>query len=124
MAESFSVRRQRGFTTIALFCFFALYLPIAVLVIFAFNDGASLSDWKGFSLRWFQKAAENQLVIDTSIRSLQIAGIAAVIATAAATLPKADAEKVGSDVTASLGADAGAAFAGAYAGTTAPYNPQ
>ena len=30
----FDVRRQRGFTTIALFSFFALYVPIAVLVVF------------------------------------------------------------------------------------------
>lgn len=86
MARSFSVRRQTGFTTIALFCFFALYLPIAVLVVFAFNAGNSLSDWQGLSLRWFQKAAENQIVIDTSIRSLQIAVIAAIVSTAAATL--------------------------------------
>lgn len=86
MAKSFSVRRQTGFTFIALFSFFALYLPIAVLVVFAFNDGNSLSDWQGVSLRWFQKAAENQLVIDTSIRSLQIAIVAAILSTAAATL--------------------------------------
>ncbi len=84
--QSFSVRHQSGFTFIALFCFFALYLPIAVLVVFAFNAGNSLSDWQGLSLRWFAKAAENQLVIDTSIRSLQIAVTAAIISTAAATL--------------------------------------
>ncbi len=52
------------------------------------------------------------------------AQLAAAIATAAATLPKADAAKVGDAVTTSLGADAGAAFTAAYAGTTAPYNPQ
>nr|WP_316653571.1 ABC transporter permease [uncultured Gellertiella sp.] len=86
MAESFSIRRQRGFATIALFSFFALYLPIAVLVIFAFNAGSSLSDWQGLSLRWFAKAADNQLVIDTSLRSLEIAVVAAIISTAAATL--------------------------------------
>lgn len=86
MARSFSVRRQTGFTTIALFSFFALYLPIAVLVVFAFNAGNSLSDWQGLSLRWFAKAAENQIVIDTSIRSLQIAIFAAIVSTAAATL--------------------------------------
>ena len=50
--------------------------------------------------------------------------LAAALATAAATLPKVDATAVGADVTKMLGADAGAAFAAAYAGTTAPYDPQ
>ena len=85
-ARSFDVRRQTGFTTIAMITFFALYLPIVVLVIFAFNAGENLSDWEGVSLRWFVKAAGNVEVIDASIRSLQIAVSAAIVATAAATL--------------------------------------
>ncbi|MBL0372184.1 ABC transporter permease [Rhizobium sp. KVB221] len=83
---SFSVRRQRGFTTIAMISFFALYLPIAVLVVYAFNAGESLSTLQGFSFRWFGKAAQNSEVIDASINSLKIAVTAAVIATFAATL--------------------------------------
>lgn len=86
MARQFSVRRQTGFTAIAMVCFFALYLPIGVLVIYAFNAGTSLSVWEGFSLRWFVKAFENQQVIEASIRSLQIAVVAALVATAAATM--------------------------------------
>ncbi len=86
MARQFSVRRQTGFTTIAMVCFFALYLPIGVLVVYAFNAGQSLSVWEGFSLRWFVKAFENQQVIEASIRSLQIAVVAALVATAAATM--------------------------------------
>jgi spermidine/putrescine transport system permease protein len=86
MARHFSVRRQTGFTAIAMICFFALYLPMAVLVVFAFNAGESLSHWEGVSLRWFAKAFENQQVIDAALRSLQIASIAAIIATIAATM--------------------------------------
>jgi spermidine/putrescine transport system permease protein len=86
MARSFDVRRQRGFTTIAMITFFALYLPIAVLVVFAFNAGENLSHWEGLSFRWFVKAAGNVEVIDASLRSLQIAVVAAIIATACATL--------------------------------------
>ena len=86
MASSFNIRRQRGFTTIAMISFFALYLPIAVLVVYAFNSGDSLSSMQGFSFRWFAKAAQNSEVIDASLRSLQIALVAAVIATIAATL--------------------------------------
>jgi spermidine/putrescine transport system permease protein len=86
MARHFDIRRQTGFTTIAMISFFILYLPIAVLVVFAFNAGENLSHWQGLSFRWFVKAAGNGEVIDASIRSLQIAAIAAVIATITATL--------------------------------------
>jgi spermidine/putrescine transport system permease protein len=87
MAERpFSVRRQRGFTTVAMLCFAALYAPILMLVIFAFNAGTSLSDWQGLSLRWFASAWNNDQVIDAALRSLQIASAAAVISTIAATM--------------------------------------
>lgn len=87
MAERpFSVRRQRGFTTVAMLCFAALYAPILMLVIFAFNAGTSLSDWQGLSLRWFASAWNNAQVIDAALRSLQIAAAAAVISTIAATM--------------------------------------
>ncbi len=86
MVRAFSVRRQAGFTTIALMCFFALYLPIGVLVIFAFNAGENLGSWDGLSLRWFAKAFQNQQVIDASLTSLKIASVAAIIATITATL--------------------------------------
>jgi spermidine/putrescine transport system permease protein len=87
MAERpFSVRSQRGFTTVAMLCFAALYAPILMLVIFAFNAGTSLSDWQGLSVRWFASAWNNDQVIDAALRSLQIASAAAVISTIAATM--------------------------------------
>ncbi|MDZ4309786.1 MAG: ABC transporter permease [Cypionkella sp.] len=86
MAKPFSVRHQRGFTSTALFCFFLLYLPIATLVVYAFNAGTTVGTWEGFSLRWFAAAAANERIIDATLRSLTIAPIAAVIATAAATM--------------------------------------
>jgi spermidine/putrescine transport system permease protein len=86
MARQFDIRRQAGFTTIAMISFFILYLPIAVLVVFAFNAGENLSHWHGLSLRWFYQAAGNSQVIDASLRSFQIALVAATIATVTATL--------------------------------------
>ena len=86
MASTFSIKRQPGFATIAMFCFFLLYLPIATLVVFAFNANSSVAIWGGFSLRWFQAAWNNQLVVEASIRSLQIAAVAAIVATIVATM--------------------------------------
>ena len=82
----FDVRGQPGFVSVAMFCFFALYLPIATLVVYAFNDNDSVAIWKGFSMRWFHAAWNNDQVIEASIRSFQIASTAAVLATIAATM--------------------------------------
>lgn len=82
----FDVRTQTGFTTMAVLTFGLLYLPIMTLVVYAFNDNDSIAIWKGFSLRWFRSAWNNQLVVEASIRSFQIAASAAVLATVAATM--------------------------------------
>ena len=29
-------------------------LPVAVAILFAFNNGRSLTTWQGFSLKWFK----------------------------------------------------------------------
>jgi len=86
MRKRFDIRVQPGFATIAMFCFFLLYVPIFTLVVYAFNSGISIARWEGFSFRWFVAAWNNNLVIEAAIRSVQIAAIAAVIATAVATL--------------------------------------
>ncbi|MFZ1682462.1 MAG: ABC transporter permease [Rhizobiaceae bacterium] len=86
MARRFDIRRQPGFALIAAFCFFALYLPIATLVAFSFNAGDSIAIWQGFSLRWFEKALNNEHILEVSLRSLRIAAAAAAIATVAATM--------------------------------------
>lgn len=86
MAKNFSIRNMPGFTTLALICFVALYAPIAVLLVFAFNSGDSLSTFQGFSWQWFEAAWANSQVIEASVRSMKIAVVAAVLATTAATM--------------------------------------
>lgn len=82
----FEVRRQAGFTTIALICFFALYAPIMVLVFYSFNAGSSIMVFEGISLRWYAAAWENDKVQDVSVRSLVIAVQASLYATSLATM--------------------------------------
>ncbi len=86
MGKSFSVQTQPGFTFIAMLCFFLLYLPIATLVVFAFNAGDSVAVWGGFSLRWFSSALGNAQVQEATMRSAFIAVVAASLATIAATM--------------------------------------
>lgn len=86
IGRGFSIRRLPGFGVIACVCFVMLYLPIATLVIYSFNAAQSVAVWEGFSWRWYESAWANQQIKDASIRSLQIASFAAVIATVAATM--------------------------------------
>ncbi|MFZ5676166.1 MAG: ABC transporter permease [Pseudomonadota bacterium] len=85
-SSTFSVKRQTGFGTIALFCFVLLYVPIATLVVYSFNAGPSIAIWEGFSWRWYIAAWNNQQIVETSIRSFIIASVAAVVSTTAATM--------------------------------------
>jgi spermidine/putrescine transport system permease protein len=87
MAErTFSVSRLPGFSTIAVIVFILLYLPIAMLVVFSFNAGSSIAIWEGFSLQWYPKAWNNELVKDATMRSLTIASAAALISTSVAVM--------------------------------------
>ena len=83
---NFSIKHQPGFTAIAMTCFVVLYMPIVVLVVYAFNAATSTSEWGGFSLKWFQSAWQNTQVIDATVLSFQIGSVAAVLATIAATM--------------------------------------
>jgi spermidine/putrescine transport system permease protein len=84
--RSFVIKRMPGFTLLALACFFALYMPLAPLVVYSFNEGNNIALWEGFSLRWYQAAWENQLVQSAAIRSIVIATIASIVATVLATM--------------------------------------
>jgi spermidine/putrescine transport system permease protein len=82
----FSITEQPGFGFMALLCFAFLYLPIATLVIYAFNAGENIAIWEGLSLRWFQSAWENDKVQDAALRSLFVAVFAGAAATVVATM--------------------------------------
>ena len=84
--KPFVIKRMPGFGAMAMVVFFMLYAPIALLVIFSFNGKDSLAVWGGFSLRWYEQAWANGDIKDAAFRSLWLATVAAIIATAAATL--------------------------------------
>jgi len=87
MADTgFSVSRLPGFTATAVVVFVCLYLPIIMLVVYSFNAGKSVASFEGFSLQWYVKAWQNEQVMDATLRSLTIAGFAAVISTFVATM--------------------------------------
>jgi spermidine/putrescine transport system permease protein len=61
-------------------------VPVAVAVLFGFNDGRSRSTWQGFSLRWYVQDPDLSVLHDPSLRdalfqSLKLAGLTMLIAT-------------------------------------------
>ena len=93
---------KHGFTAWALVMFAFLYLPILVMVIFAFNKPSATSIaayhgpnicnipptqvgnitvWNGFTSCWFSAGLHDPTYIPAIITSLQIAAVASIIAT-------------------------------------------
>jgi len=57
-----------------------LYVPVVVLIAFSFNDNRSLTlPLRGFTLKWYEKAFNNQDMIDAIINSLYVASIATAV---------------------------------------------
>lgn len=63
-----------------------LYLPIAVVVIYSFNDAKLSLVWHGFTLKWYQYLIHDNSLINVAWHSLIIGLLAATIATFIATL--------------------------------------
>ena len=77
------MRKVRGFfkgTYLALMLLF-LYAPIAVLMVFSFNDSKTMGQWKGFSLRWYEALLGDATLMNALWVTLSVAVISAVIAT-------------------------------------------
>lgn len=69
---------------VALVMFF-LYLPIAVLILYSFNDGKT-SVWKGFTLKWYYELFNNSAIMTSLYNTLIIAVLAALVSTVLGTL--------------------------------------
>lgn len=81
-----NLRRPFILYTLMAFGYAFLYLPIASVVVFSFNETRSVSLWKGFSLQWYGRLLENQAVIDAALLSLLIAAMASTLAVVIGTM--------------------------------------
>jgi spermidine/putrescine transport system permease protein len=55
-----------------------LYAPILVLAAFSFNKGRLTASWEGFTLEWYLRLLQNELIL-TAVRSSLIVGFAATL---------------------------------------------
>lgn len=61
--------------------FFLLYIPIAVMIIFSFNEAGSLAEFTGFSTEWYAELFHDEEAFSSLRNSLILAVSASVIAT-------------------------------------------
>ncbi len=74
-----------------IFAYFFLWAPIALLVLFSFNDSRTISTWRGFTTRWYENIFNDvvgtearfstQLMLNSLGNSMIIALAATVVAT-------------------------------------------
>lgn len=68
-------------TVLLLFGYAFLYGPIAVLIVYSFNDSRLVTVWGGFSLKWYTALAGNERILAAAGLSLAIAAASATVAT-------------------------------------------
>ena len=63
-----------------------IYLPIAYVVLFSFNESKSLSNFTGFSLKWYQNMLEDRTMLQSIYYTVLVAVIATVVSTIVGTV--------------------------------------
>jgi len=63
-----------------------LYLPLAIVVVYSFNDSRLNAEWVGFTLDWYRKLAGNDEMIAAAGNSLAIALVASLVSTVLGTM--------------------------------------
>jgi spermidine/putrescine transport system permease protein len=61
--------------------FIFLYAPIAVLLIYSFNDSRSMGRWGGFTLKWYAQLFKDREIAQAVYNTILIAVISSIVAT-------------------------------------------
>jgi spermidine/putrescine transport system permease protein len=82
------MRRDRNpFLTVYAWAVYAfLFAPIAILIVFSFNDSKRNFIWRGFTLKWYPTLFENDALLHALGITLQVALISVVVTTILGTL--------------------------------------
>ena len=63
-----------------------MYVPIAVMAVFSFNESKSRSNFTGFTLSWYRNLLRDDMILSALGLSLVIALVASIIATVLGTM--------------------------------------
>ena len=79
-------KRRAALWTAALVAYAFLYLPLAIVVVYSFNDSRLNAEWVGFTLDWYVKLFHNDEMLTAAGNSLIIALIASLASTLLGTM--------------------------------------
>jgi putrescine transport system permease protein len=63
-----------------------LYIPIASLIVYSFNESRLVTVWGGFSTKWYGALIHNQQILNAAWLSLKVAAVSATLAVVLGTL--------------------------------------
>lgn len=72
--------------SVSLAVFLFLYAPLAVVVLFSFNNAPHGAVWRGFTTRWYPTLLKNDQALDAAWNTLLLAFSSTVIATVLGTM--------------------------------------
>ncbi|MBP8855432.1 MAG: ABC transporter permease [Oscillospiraceae bacterium] len=80
-------RHSRALRTVYLTLVFSfMYVPIAVMAVFSFNESKSRTVFTGFTLDWYKNLFRNEMILQSLAISLVVALVSAGIATVIGTM--------------------------------------
>ena len=80
------MRRSPLLVASAIAVYLFLYVPLAVVVVFSFNDSKLSAEWVGFTTSWYAKLVRNDEMLKAATNSLVIAVVASAAATVLGTM--------------------------------------
>lgn len=83
MQSQYKIRASAWFTVLM---FGFMYLPIAVLTFYSFNQAPNSAQWTGFTLSWYDKFFRDGRILSALWNSLVVASLATAIAAVIGTL--------------------------------------
>jgi spermidine/putrescine transport system permease protein len=79
-------KRPYALVAAAAFGYLFLYLPLAIVVAYSFNDSRLNAEWVGFTLDWYRKLASDDEMILAAGNSLVIALVTSLVSTVLGTM--------------------------------------
>ena len=79
-------RRSAGLWLVAILGYLFLYAPLAIVVVYSFNDSRLNAQWVGFTLDWYRKLFHNEEMLGAAWNSLLIGVTASAVSTVLGTM--------------------------------------
>jgi spermidine/putrescine transport system permease protein len=79
-------RRSKWLWLVAILGYLFLYAPLAIVVLYSFNDSRLNAQWVGFTLDWYRKLFHNEEMLGAAWNSLLIGLTASAVSTVLGTM--------------------------------------